>query len=149
MESGFMPIFNEQQAATLRAALDRIIPPDDYPGAVECGVERYILRQLEDDLACFAETYRAGLDGIEAEANALYSSGFASLEADVQDVLLARVELGEVSAQWTVSPAEWFVLLACHAAEGYYSDPSNGGNIGFSAWEMVGFDAGRAMVPKA
>jgi hypothetical protein len=149
MESRAMPIFNDQQAATLRAALDRIIPPDDYPGAVENGVERYILRQMTGDLACFVETYRAGLDGLEAEANALYGGGFASLEADLQDVLLAKVELGEVSAQWTVSPAEWFVLLACHAAEGYYSDPSNGGNIGFAAWEMVGFDARRAMVPKA
>jgi hypothetical protein len=149
MESRDMPILNEQQAATLRAALDRIIPPDDYPGAVECGVERYLLRQLERDLASLAETYRAGLDGLDAEAHSLYGVGFSALGEDLQDVLLAKIEIGEVTATWGVSPGDWFAMLVCHAAEGYYSDPSNGGNIGFSAWEMVGFDARRAMVPKA
>ena len=38
----------DTQLKTLRALMDRIIPPDDvWPGATEAGVEHYIIRQIE------------------------------------------------------------------------------------------------------
>lgn len=40
----------EGQQHTLRAAVDRIIPADDYPGAWQCGVGDYLARQFESDL---------------------------------------------------------------------------------------------------
>jgi hypothetical protein len=31
-------------------------------------------------------------------------------------------------------------MLAEHCAEGFYSDPGNGGNHSESAWKMIGFE---------
>ena len=39
------------QELTLRAAVDRIIPPDDTPGAVEAGVLDYFARKLGSTVA--------------------------------------------------------------------------------------------------
>ena len=36
-------------------------------------------------------------------------------------------------------PATFLGIAAEHAAEGFYSDPGNGGNIGSVSWAMVGF----------
>ena len=43
-------LFSERQAATLRAMVDRLIPPDDFPGGWEAGVGDYLARQLSGDL---------------------------------------------------------------------------------------------------
>ncbi len=45
------PELTEVQQQTLRAAVNRSIPPDDYPGALEAGVGHYLARQFEGDLA--------------------------------------------------------------------------------------------------
>lgn len=133
-------MFTERQQATLRALLDRIIPPDDFPGGWEAGVGDYLARQLERDLAGFVGTYRAGLDGLEAEARAAGTAGFAELSADAQDDLLRRVEAGDVAAAWATNPAAFFRAACAHAAEGYYGDPGNGGNRDAIAWRMISFE---------
>lgn len=39
---------NESQQRTLRAAVDRIIPADDYPSAWQAGVGDYLAQQFLD-----------------------------------------------------------------------------------------------------
>lgn len=53
----------EIQEQTLRAAVDRIIPPYDCPGASDAGIGDY-LAQFEGDLALQLELFTAGLDGL-------------------------------------------------------------------------------------
>ena len=65
---------------------------------------------------------------------------FAGLAPDAQDDLLRRVESGDVVTDWPVDPAEFFRAAAEHAAEGYYSDPGNGGNRDGVSWRMIGFE---------
>ena len=137
-----MPL-NEIQFATLQAAIDRIIPPDAFPGGWDAGVGAYILHQLEGDLHDLLPTYSASLDALDAEAAARFQTGFAALSSDRQDDLLRRVEAGDVIADWTVAPPTFFALLVNHAAEGFYSDPGNGGNRNGVSWEMIGFDISR------
>lgn len=60
------PELTEVQQQTLRAAVNRSIPPDDYPGALEAGVGHYLARQFEGDLAPKLYLYCDGLDGLEA-----------------------------------------------------------------------------------
>ncbi len=132
-------LLEKTQQLTLRAALDRIIPPDDYPGAWEAGVGDYLARQWEGDLRHTLPLYRAGLDALHAEALAQFGVGFAALDAGKQDAILRNVESGDVRANWPVAPQEFFSLLVSHAAEGYYSDPGNGGNRNAVSWDMVGF----------
>ncbi len=126
---------------TLRAAIDRLIPPDDFPGAWEAGVGEYIRRQLAGDLRHLDLILREGLIALDQEARLLDGQPFAALGPEEQDAVLERVEQGELEtrAVWTVAPREFFVLLVALTNEGYYGDPGNGGNRDEVAWRMVGY----------
>ena len=133
-----MPL-TEAQLAALRALVNRIIPPDDFPGGWEAGAGDYLLRQLAGDLAPLRAAYAAGLSALDAEAQAAGAASFAAMPAEAQDALLVRVEAGRVAAEWPIDPAEFFRNAVTHTAEGYYSDPGNGGNRGGVAWQMLGY----------
>ena len=128
------------QQQTLRAAVNRIIPPDDYPGAWEAGVGDYLARQFEGDLAPQLDLYRAGLDAVEAEALTRFQSSFARLTLAQQDTTLHHIEAGEVLTSWPIPPARFFELLVNTTAEGYYSEPEQGGNRAAISWAMTGFE---------
>jgi len=83
-------MLTSRQIHVMRAAVDRIIPADDYPGGWEAGVGDYILRQLQGDLKSLLDSYRQGLDGLDAEAQARHGVGFVELDADSQAMLLRR-----------------------------------------------------------
>ncbi len=137
-----MKHFTSLQSATLCAVLDRIIPADDYPSATQNGVEAYLERQFEHDLQPLLETYRTGLDALHRECMAHFAQNFADLAPPQQDIVLSRIERSEVSTSWLVEPKQFFRLVTQHCAEGYYSDPGNGGNPQMASWKMTGFDRG-------
>jgi hypothetical protein len=128
-----------QEQQTLRAVVDRIIPPDDYPAAWQVGVGDYLERQFETDLRHLVPTYRAALAALNAEAAARHGAVFATLTASLQDDLLRAIEAGEVRTAWPTPPRPFFRLLVQHTAEGYYGSPINGGNHGAVSWHMIGF----------
>lgn len=130
----------EEQQLTLRAAIDRIIPPDDYAGAWDAGVSGYLARQFEGDLSGVTNLYLAGLTSLVDEARARYQNTFEKLSDDEKDFLLSQVEQGEVLTTWTVSPPRFFTLLVETTVEGFYSDPEQGGNRDRLAWIMTGFE---------
>ena len=125
---------------TLRAVVDRLIPPDDFPGAYEAGVCDYLERILRTDLAAQSEFFLAGIDGIEAEALERFNASFANLTTDQKVSTLAAIESGDVKTSWSISPSLFFEMLVNTTAEGYYSDPQQGGNRGGRSWVMTGFD---------
>ena len=131
------------QLDTLHSLMDRLIPPDEDPGAWDLGVCDYLLRQFAGDLRDQLDLYRAGLHALEAEAQATSQASFSALASEDQDALLRRVEAGRVVAEWPVDPARFFQAAVQHVVEGYYSDPGNGGNRNARAWEMIGFVPGR------
>ena len=133
-------MLTEPQLATLRALVDRIIPADDFPSGWQAGVGDYLAGQFERDLRSQLDRYRAGLDALDAEAQAGSGRRFAELNAEEQDALLRRVEAGEVATAWPIDPAAFFRDAVNHAMEGFYSDPSNGGNRDGIAWRMIGFE---------
>src|SRR5262245_34317467 len=124
---------------TLRAVVDCLIPPDDYPGAFEAGVCEFIAKLLETDLPEQRELFAAGLDGIDSEALSRFAKPFADLNSDQQVVTLEAVELGTVITPWHIAPDQFFEILVRTTAEGYYSDPEQGGNKGSISWVMTGF----------
>ena len=123
----------------LRSLMNRIIPLDDFPDAWEAGVGDYLARQFERDLHAQVETYRLGLEALEAESRAFAGKGFTDLDPFTQDTILARLEAGQVMAPWLVNPTEFFHMVIEHVMEGYYSDPGNGGNRDSIVWKMIGF----------
>ena len=130
----------EQQQQTLRAAVDRIIPPDDYPGAWQSGVGDYLARQFEGDLCLVFDDYRNGLTALDAEALARFQQSFGKLSEEDRDHVLGLVEAGEVLTTWDVAPCHFFNLLVRTTAEGFYSEPEQGGNRNAASWKMIGFE---------
>ena len=131
---------SEKQQETLRTLLDRTIPPDDFPGAWQSGVGDYLERQFEGDLQPVLDDYSNGLAALEAESLARFQQSFISLSDQQQDEVLKHIELGEVLTAWDVAPNLFFNLLVTTAAEGFYSDPEQGGNRGGVSWVMTGFE---------
>ena len=133
-------MLTELQHATLRALVDRIIPADDFPSGWQAGVGDYLASQFERDLRPQLDRYRAGLDALDAEAQAGTGARFAELDAADQDALLRRVEAGTVKLAWPIDAAAFFQAAVEHAMEGFYSDPGNGGNHDGVSWRMIGFE---------
>jgi hypothetical protein len=133
-------MLTELQHATLHALVDRIIPADDFPSGWQAGVGDYLAGQFERDLRPQLDRYRAGLDALDAEAQASTGRRFAELDAANQDALLRRIEVGAVSVAWPIDPAAFFRAAVEHAMEGFYSDPGNGGNRDGISWRMIGFE---------
>ena len=130
----------EQQQQTLRAAVDRIIPPDDFPGGWQSGVGDYLARQFEGDLRPVFDDYCRGLTGLDAESRARFQQSFSKLSEADQDSVLGLVEAGEVLTSWEVTPGFFFDLLVRTTAEGFYSEPEQGGNRNAVSWNMIGFE---------
>jgi hypothetical protein len=133
-------LFTPAQLATLRSAINCLIPADDYPGGWEAGVGVYLARQFQRDLRDQVTPYRDGLAAIDAEAQAASGCAFAHLSSADQIALLQRVERGEVHTPWALAPAPFFAMLLRQAMEGFYGDPDNGGNTNSVAWRMIGFE---------
>src|SRR6185503_566697 len=130
-KSSTMPLSMELSAterAVLRAVVERILPRDEDPGALDAGAEPYLDRQLEGDLRSSGEMIRAGLAALDATARGRSGAGFATLPAADQDALLREIET-----------ADFFLLLVRTTAEGFYSDPAQGGNRDAVSWRMTGF----------
>jgi hypothetical protein len=132
--------FTPQEETTLSALCNCLIPPDDYPGAWEAGAGDYITHLLATDAKHLQDTYRLGLNALNAEAQARHQTDFATLSAEAQTTLLQDVEAGDVRAHWMIHPPTLFSLWVNHTAEGYYSDPANGGNRDALSWEMIGYE---------
>jgi hypothetical protein len=126
--------------ATLTAVLDTLIPADDDPGATQAGVLQYVAGLLVSDASGLLTRYRAGLDAIEAEAEACFGHGFWTLTAEQQHALLQAMERSETRSVWAVDPAAFLDVVLWHAMEGFYGDPQNGGNLDAVSWRMLGFE---------
>jgi len=134
--------FSPSQRRCLEAVLDTLIPPDEWPGAVDAGVVDFLIPLLSHpDQQRIAGIYVDALDVIEREAlRSEHKCSFADLPLDVRTEILHRLDRGE-GKEATAYPFAWFLKWATdHAAEGYYADPSNGGNKHEVSWRMIGFE---------
>lgn len=164
-EEGLYFHLSEAEAAFLRAAVDRLIPPDPlWPGAADAGVVTYIDRQLASGYGAGdkmylkgpwvpdapteqgyqlrftpAELYRVSIREIgEAVARTHGGRSFSELEAAAMDEVLTALETGNLTLPSVPSPVFFETLLA-NTIEGWFADPAYGGNRGMVAWRMIGF----------
>jgi gluconate 2-dehydrogenase gamma chain len=113
-------VFTVEEAAIVAAVVDRIIPPDQDPGAASAGVVNYIDRQLQGPLKKYRRAYREGL--------AALGRRFTELTPDEQTAQLAAME---------VRREPFFELVRDHAMQGFYGDPRHGGNREYASWLML------------
>jgi gluconate 2-dehydrogenase gamma chain len=147
--------FNRDQARTLEAICDQIIPPDDYPGAKANGVLYFIDNALTTWAPEHRWDYVAGLEGVDESSHLMFGSSFLDLKWDQQTRILEAMEKGSAPGSiWKrlkvgsgpfagdggeKSDPQFFALLIRHTMQGYYSDPKYGGNRDQASWKMIGY----------
>jgi hypothetical protein len=126
---------------TLRALVERIVPADGYPSGWQAGVGSFLRRIVEQDLADRAVMIRAGLDLLDAEAQARHhDTPFAQLPEAAQDALITDLLAGSSSQHRHPAPAgEFLRMMIGLTVQGYYGDPDNGGNRDAVSWDMAGY----------
>lgn len=102
-------MLSDPELRTLDAALDRIVPPDEDPGALQSGVGAYARRRA----AIQPDLYRAGLALLE-------SRGFVDLAPEDQDAALTDLQAHPSIA-----------LIVAHALEGFYTGEAGFRTVGF------------------
>jgi gluconate 2-dehydrogenase gamma chain len=154
--------FNADEAAFVEAAVDRLIPDDErWPGALWAGVPSYIDGQLAGAWGQGARLYASGpwaqglpSQGYQLALNPaqLYRTcigavrrelaarglDFPEAPAEARDAFLREVEEGRVDCGG-FSSAVFFETLLANTVEGFFSDPSYGGNRDMAGWRMIGF----------
>jgi len=128
------------EARTLAALCDQIIPADEDPGAAWAGVVNYVDRQLCGPLQDLRASYHKGIAAVERSSRMLYGSSFSALPAVRQVELLTLMEQGQAPAEaWKqISSTQFFDLLLDQTMQGFYGDPRHGGNREGISWKMLG-----------
>lgn len=159
---------NEDEVAFLTAAVDRLIPKDNWPSASEAGVVAFIDRQLASSYGAGArfylagpwergteeqgyqlkftpaELYRSGIRAVRDHLeNAVGDAELGNLPDAEQDELLTELENGEVDLGEVPSEG-FFEQLLQNTVEGYFADPMYGGNKNKAGWAMIGFPGAHA-----
>ena len=147
----------------LDAAVARLIPADDLgPGAKEADVTFFIEQQLTSSWGNHGrnyrqgpwaqgtpqqgfqsrltpqEIYRAGISETNVHCLKQYEKAFQFLAPQQQDEVLQGLEADRI--ELPSSPAKlFFGLLLRNTMEGFFADPSYGGNRDKAGWKLVGF----------
>jgi gluconate 2-dehydrogenase gamma chain len=156
--------FTPQEAATVEAVVDRLIPPDsETPGGKECGCAIFIDRQLAGPYGRFdgyymsgpfqegtkqqgpqsavtpAQQYRKALAALDNACHAKFANrGFADLSDDQKDEVIRGLEDGSLRLDGADSK-KFFELILKDTQNGFLADPIYGGNKDMASWKMIGF----------
>jgi gluconate 2-dehydrogenase gamma chain len=129
--------FTDAEFRALSAAVDRILPRDADPGALDANVPEYIDRALVDpQLHEMRDDLIPGLGLLETRAHGSYQKAFADLSVEQRDQILDSLRKGEKGSM----DQRLLELLIVLTMEGFLSDPSYGGNKDRVGWALVGFD---------
>ncbi|WP_460044664.1 gluconate 2-dehydrogenase subunit 3 family protein [Pseudomonas sp. S2_H01] len=161
--------FTPEEWAFVFAACDRLIPSDHVgPGAVELGVPEFLDRHMQTPYANggiwymqgpfleaapefgyqgrlnLRETLRIGIKAMDTSCKKTFSGkAFAELSHPQQEELLKAAEAGKLALD-DISSKLFFTNLLNEVRNGYFADPSHGGNKNMGAWKMIGYPGMRA-----
>jgi len=128
---GNWEFFTEDEAATLTAICDQIIPADDFPSASQAGVLNYIDKQITRHYRRHQRAYRKGLERADQMSQQLCGKILAAATPTEQLRVVTSLEK---------SHEPFFELVRSHTFEGYYGSPRHGGNRNAVSWHMLGLD---------
>jgi gluconate 2-dehydrogenase gamma chain len=126
---GNWEFLSDDEARTLAAICDQIIPPDEFPSASQAGVLTYIDRQLIRHYRRHQGAYREGLEQALETSRARFGQDLASLTQHQQFAIVSAIEKQD---------QPFFKLVRSHTFEGYYGSPRHGGNRDAVSWRMLG-----------
>jgi len=119
----------DNEAATLAAVVDHIIPPDDTPGASQAGVVFFI-----DNV----------MGGIMSGSSGLVKQGVADLERDGFTGLTFQEQIAYLEM---IEDTPFFTAMIFMTHCGMFAMPAWGGNHDLSGWKMLGFENLHAWQP--
>lgn len=160
--------FTHDEAVTVEAIVDRLIPADDLSvGGKDAGCAVFIDRQLAGFFGSSeqlymkgpfikgspeqgmqspirpTERYRAGLALLNEYCRGTHAGrSFAELGTQEQDQVLQGLEKGTIDLGGA-DARTFFELVLQNAMEGFFADPIYGGNKDMVSWKMIGFPGAR------
>ncbi|CDN56998.1 Gluconate 2-dehydrogenase gamma chain (plasmid) [Neorhizobium galegae bv. officinalis bv. officinalis str. HAMBI 1141] len=161
--------FTLEEAQTMEAVADRLVPADDLSlGGKDAGCVLYLDRQLVGSYGTSSRLYTKGpfmpglpTQGYQASDTPAqrYRSGIAALNAFTretkggkrfaelapadQDAVLKDLEAGKITLPNKVDAKSFFNLMLANVMEGFFADPIYGGNKDMASWKMLGFPGAR------
>lgn len=165
--AGAWQYFTSDEAMTVEALVDRLIPPDpETPGGKDAGCAVFIDRQLAGpyghaeglyDAGPFhdgtkqqgpqspvdpRDHYRAALAALDAYCRTNHGgTRFADLADADKDAIIGGLEDGSVDLG--DEQGSFFKQLLKDTQQGFFADPLYGGNRGMAGWKMIGFPGAR------
>lgn len=156
--------FTADEAATVEAFVDRLIPPDpETPGGKDLGCAVFIDRQLAGPRGRYesrymsgpfqkgtkqqgdqsprtpAQHYRQALAALAHYCRDKFGGkAFAQLSDAEKDEVIGGLEHGSVKLDGT-DGADFFKAILKDTQNGFFADPIYGGNKDMAAWKMIGF----------
>lgn len=166
--TGSWRFFNPEEALTIEAMVDRLIPPDpETPGGKDIGCAVFIDRQLAGGYGRAEGLYRSGpfFDGTKEQGAQssltpaqLYRQALVALDAYCRktfdgkpfaelpdarkDEVITGLEHGTVKLG-SINSQTFFEDLLRDTQYGFFADPVYGGNKDMAAWKMIGFPGAR------
>lgn len=126
----------------LAAAVARILPSGDGPGAAETGVMEYVAGALEEPrYQHLAPLFERGLDFLQALAQQKGGADFVARPEAEQDEILR-----EAQGFPNNDARRFFESLILLSIEGFLCHPKHGGNRGFQGWRYLGYESDAAQV---
>ncbi|MFL5321554.1 MAG: gluconate 2-dehydrogenase subunit 3 family protein, partial [Myxococcaceae bacterium] len=117
--------------------VDRIVPKDEDPGALDANVPEYIDRMLQTpEMHQMKVDFVAGTAALNRRSVRMFQKPFYEATPAQRDELLG---LFRDSRQGT-GEENYYSLLVTLTLEGFLGDPSYGGNKDKVGWAFVGFE---------
>lgn len=134
--------FTEEEAKTVIAFAEQIIPGDKDPGSTEANVINFIDKQLVGFHSPHQETYRKGIPAIENSSKRILRKAFYDLEWDEQHHFMEQMEAGNLPEEYwgEVQQKQFFNVMLDHTMQGFYGSPRHGGNKNYASYKMIGVD---------
>ncbi|MGO4145715.1 GMC family oxidoreductase N-terminal domain-containing protein [Paenarthrobacter sp. YAF11_1] len=131
--------FQDDEIATLQAAFDIVIPPDEAPGAWSGGVENLLTEHLSGFMSWCVLPLRRAAEALDTAARSALGEHFSDLEADQQLAIFNEQHALEEAptpvpgASDHQAPQPLAALIAV-AYQGYYAGTSEP-----AGWSVAGF----------
>jgi hypothetical protein len=129
--------FSADEAAIMRAALDRLIPQQegvDLVGFTDAYIDKPLGRgDKKPGMPQTKEVIHLGLEGISEMAQSRHGKSFVELTAEQQDAVLREIQEGKAKGGvWDKVPSDYFFeRFYGKALHGYFAHPRVWMRIGF------------------
>ena len=134
--------FTDEEAKTVIAFAEQIIPRDHSPGATDANVINFIDKQLTGPYTRFQDEYRKGIPAMEQSSLRILRKTFSELEWDEQTHFMEQMEAGDLPEEYwiQVDQKSFFRTMMEHSLQGFYGSPRHGGNKNYVSYKMMKLD---------